>query len=235
VALTGTERTTYLTKLRDFYNGLKDDGFLIPSVTLIDEGTDSSYLETEEIEGNYIADLFRQGVITEEKARSLSPRVTKQLDEIEEKKKVTIYNTHTGNVVYNPLSNKLTFVDLTQNTDCPEFRTVKKLSQEYIDKMAKQRQLEEEIEQLEVRIKELEEQKLDEEENSEIEELELRIQELETKKSEEGLTKEEQTELDEKRTLVQQKKEEGLTAEEKKELEDKRTLLEQKKGELAAL
>ena len=152
VDLKGSERTTYLKKLRDFYNDLKSKSFPVPSATLKKEGSDDSYLEMETLEQNYISVLFQEGVITEDKARKLSPRVSEILDKIKESEDVTIFNAHTLNVVYNPTTDKLFLVDLTQNSKCSDFNKVKKFSPEYLEKM-KQKQLEEEKEEEEAEEK----------------------------------------------------------------------------------
>lgn len=188
VSLTGTERTNYLTKVKDLYNNLKSKGYPMPSATI--EGTnDSTYVKCESKSGDFISKLFKEGKLSQEKARKLSPRVMEIVDEIKSKEGITIYNTHTGNVVYDPSSDKLYLMDITQNSNITEFRTVKKLSQEYLDKLAKQQQLQEDIEKLESEIKELEKQKEEAEEDDEVQ-----------------FTSEDQTTLDNKRKTLEDKK-----------------------------
>ncbi len=222
---TGEERTQYLTKLRDFYNRLNESGLPVPVATINGSG-DSAFLELEEIPGNYIATLFQEGVITEDHARTLSPRVSAILERIKAEKGVTVYNAHTGNVVYDPATNTLMLTDLTQNTECPEFSRVRQLSPEFLAQQAKRRELEEVIEQLEQRIKELEDKQgiVRDLEEGDLEEGEGEGEGEEGEEGQEGQEGEQEAES-----------ESALTEEEKQELIEKRALLKQKKEELASL
>lgn len=146
VDLVGDERTTYLNKVADFYNDLKAKGYSVPSVSLKGTG-DETYLETEPVTGEYITELYKSGKIDLTKGKTLGPRVSSLLDKIKTEQDVTIFNTHTGNVVYNMEKDELVLVDLIQNTKCTEFRKVKKFSPAYLEEMRLKQEQEEKEEE----------------------------------------------------------------------------------------
>lgn len=190
VNLKSTDRENYLTSLKNLYNSLKDSGFPVPSATL--EGTgDETYVQTETKEGDFIAKLFQQGKIPQDKARSLSPRVSNIVDKIKSEKGISIYNTHTGNVLYNPSTDEIMLMDITQNSQNNQYTKVSKMSQQYLDVLKQKELLREEIDTLKKEIKALEEQKAEQDEDDEIQ-----------------FTTEDQNTLDSKRSLLESKQNE---------------------------
>jgi hypothetical protein len=147
ISLTGTERETYMNKLKDVYTSLNSKGYAVPSVTI--EGTgDDTFIKSEVKNGKYITVLFNDGTLTEDKARKLSPRVMEVVDKVLANENVQISNTHSNNVVYDTESDKIYLMDLTQNSEMTEYRNAKKFNQAYLDLLEQQR-LKEEQEQKE--------------------------------------------------------------------------------------
>ena len=135
VDLVGEKRSEYMRSLSGLYNDLKGKGYPVPGASVVDEGSDVSYVLFEGVSGESLDELVSGGSVDKSVATGVYKRVMEKLSELKLKEGVVVYNMHQGKICYDVDKDGFMICDFSRNSKMDVYGRVEKFTPEYLEEM----------------------------------------------------------------------------------------------------